>query len=62
MSLSLLWTSCILLLFLPTTQANTYFTDEAGSCQIIGDPDVYGTAGAQPHSELTKTSQVLVSD
>ena len=35
--------AAVLLTFLPVAAADTYFTDEPGSCQIIGDPDIYGT-------------------
>jgi hypothetical protein len=33
-----------LLAFLPPADANTSFTEEPGSYQIIGDVDVYGTS------------------
>jgi hypothetical protein len=35
--------TAVCLTFLPPAAAEIYFTDEPGSCQIIGDPDVYGT-------------------
>jgi len=31
-----------LLVFLPLVAADTHFTGEPGSSQIVGDPDVYG--------------------
>ncbi|KAI9751768.1 MAG: hypothetical protein M4579_005899 [Chaenotheca gracillima] len=33
---------CFLLFFISPALANTKFSDEPGSCMIIGDPDVYG--------------------
>jgi hypothetical protein len=45
-----------LLAFLPPAAANTYFTEEPGSCQIIGDVDVYGM------SPISKIFQWLIDN